>query len=147
MRSMQKSFENATQDSLSTDFHHETVLIIDDDLDLLLLNKTILEMENFEVFTAQSGSEALALLNNISFPHLIILDMKMGEMSGIEFLKKLEQERPDIVEAVPIVFMTGLDQIPECRASGFIRKPTGISNFIKAVRKFIDLGPSSMVKH
>ena len=101
----------------------QTILVIDDSTDTLLLNKTVLEMEGFKVLTAQNATEAFALLAEISDFDLILLDMKMDEMSGLEFLDKLEKDRPEIIESVPVVFLTGVDEIPKCKAVGFLRKP------------------------
>ena len=125
----------------------QIILVVDDCIDTLLLNRTVLELEGFEVFTAQSGSDAMSILKQISFPDLILLDMKMEEMSGLEFLNKLEKERPEIVANVPVVFMTGVDHVPPSKASGFIQKPVEISYFVKAVRQYIKAHGSFCIRN
>jgi len=112
------------------------VLIIDDDEDLLELNRTVLEANDYEVFTAQSGKAAFAVLADIGPPDLILLDMTMAGMSGPDFLKTLEKERPDLLECVPIIFLTGLDEVPASRARGFIKKPYDIGKFLNIVERF-----------
>jgi CheY-like chemotaxis protein len=144
---MQKSYERSSVERHPTTERHETILIIDDDYDILNLNQTILEMEGYEVFTAQGASEAFILLEQIPSLNLILLDMKMNEMSGLEFLKKIETDRPDVFKTVPIVFLSGIDYLPTCKASGLIKKPSEIRHFVKAVRQFIDSGPSESVQH
>jgi CheY-like chemotaxis protein len=131
---------------IKTEKMKQKVLVIDDNVDTLLLHKTVLELEGFEVFTAQCGSDAFAILKKISFPQLILLDMKMDEMSGLEFINKLEKERPEIVESVPVVFMSGVDQTPISRAAGFIKKPIDIGYFVQAVRRFINAATVSPIK-
>ena len=74
-----------------TQTKRKSVLVIDDDAALLELNKTILEMEDFEVFIALSGAAALSILEKIAQPDLILLDMRMEDMSGPEFLLTLEK--------------------------------------------------------
>ncbi len=114
----------------------KSVLVIDDDADLLELNKTILEMEDYEVFIALSGTAALSLLEKTAQPDLILLDMRMVDMSGPDFLLTLEKNRPDIIERVPVVFLTAMDKVPESKAIGFIRKPYDFDTLLEAVHRF-----------
>ena len=130
-----------------TQTKRKSVLVIDDDAALLELNKTILEMEDFEVFIALSGAAALSLLEKIAQPDLILLDMRMEDMSGPEFLLTLEKNRPNIIESVPVVFVTGLEKVPASKAIGFIRKPYDIDTLLEAIHRFIELGASSLAKH
>lgn len=101
-----------------------------------------LEMEGYKVTTAESGVEALALLSRTPRPDLILLDVKMQEMSGPEFLAALECTSPKTLAQVPIIFFSSVDDIPESQASGFIQKPVSIDKFIAAVRHYIDKGVS-----
>ena len=130
-----------------TQTKRKSVLVIDDDAALLELNKTILEMEDFEVFIALSGAAALSILEKIAQPDLILLDMRMEDMSGPEFLLTLEKNRPNIIESVPVVFVTGLEKVPASKAIGFIRKPYDIDTLLEAIHRFIELGASSLAKH
>jgi response regulator RpfG family c-di-GMP phosphodiesterase len=123
------------------------ILVIDDSPDMLHLQKTILEMEDFKVFTAQSGDEALNILSEVKKPDLILLDVQMKEMSGTEFLKKLEEKRPDIAKVVPVVFITGMEQIPEGKVLGFIRKPFDMESFLSSIDHFVELGRTSPLYH
>lgn len=118
----------------------KTILIVDDNTDLLQLNKAVLEIDDYEVFTALGGRAALALLSKIDAPDLILLDLCMEGMSGPDFLVLLEEEMPEIIKAVPIVFLTGMDNVPESKAVGFIRKPAEIDDFLEAVHRFIEAG-------
>jgi CheY-like chemotaxis protein len=117
----------------------KTVLLIDDNQDILFLFRLILEFD-FEVLTAQSGQEALEVLSNISSPDLILLDMQMEDMTGTDFLALLEEKRPEIIENTPVVFLTGMDKVPVSKAIGFIQKPIDNVNFVAAVHRFIKLG-------
>lgn len=132
----------------STSLRKKRVLIVDDSADLLALNRTILEMEDYEVFTAQSGAASLKLLSEIAQPDLILLDIRMEGMSGPEFLFALEKERPDILENVPVVFLSASESVQESKAVGFIRKPYEIENFLAAIHRYIEKGPvRTQVKH
>ncbi len=116
------------------------ILVIDDNAASLVLDRTLLEMDGYEVFTAQTESEALTFLSQIDAPDLILLDMRLGDISGAELLAHLEEKIPEIVKKVPVVFLTGMDKVPASKASGFIRKGVDIDDFLKSVRHFIQAG-------
>ncbi len=119
----------------------KAVLVVDDSADMIFLLKTVLEIGDYEVFTAQSGKEALKILSEINSTDLILLDMQMDEMSGTDFLVILNEKMPDLLKAVPVVFLTGMDKVPKSDAVVFIRKPIGdINEFLKDIQSFIEAG-------
>ncbi len=128
-----RSFENHSP-------KEKIVLVIDDNDDHLGLSKTILELDDYHVYTAQSANAALSILAKIDRPDLILLDMQMADISGPEFLLMLEKRQPQIVENVPIVFLTAMDKVPLSRAMGFIKKPIDIDSFLASVHRFIEIG-------
>ncbi len=117
-----------------------SILVVDDCPEILALQKILLGSEGYKVFTAQSGEEALQILNEIEKPSLILLDMNLGDMTGIEFMNILEDKMPAILNKVPIAFLSGMNEIPGSKAIGFIRKPAGTDKLLAAVRDFIDCG-------
>ena len=116
------------------------ILIIDDNAEQLYLVEAILALGDYETITALSGKEALDLLSKVDEPNLILLDMKMPDMSGPEFLLQLEEKLPKILKTVPIVFLTAMDKVPLSKAVGFIRKPFDFDNFLETVGRFIENG-------
>lgn len=81
------------------------ILVVDDEQDLCEILQYNLENEGFEVITANSAEEALALpLANFS---LILLDVMMGEMSGFQ-MARLIRDNP-LTAHIPIIFITALD--------------------------------------
>ena len=141
MRQTTSSTDQSSRDTIQNiPPQKRSVLVIDDSVDVLLLQRMMLENEGFEVFTAASGLEALDMLDQINEPSLILLDMLMGDMSGAEFLTILEEKKPNIVKAVPIVFLTGMDEVPKSKAVGFIRKPTNMTSFLKDVNRYVENG-------
>jgi CheY-like chemotaxis protein len=118
----------------------KSILLIDDCADMLQLQKTVLEMNGFDVFTAQGGIEAMKILEEIDEPDLILLDMRMQDMSGADFLLLLEEKLPEIIKDVPIVFQSAVEEIPKSKATGFIRKTGQIEHFLEEVRRFISMG-------
>src|SRR5262249_5905722 len=100
-----------------------TIAVVDDDHDILDLVETMLEMEGHQVITIDSGPAALEALRAKS-PDLVILDIKMPEMDGMELLRQLR-----LKSRVPVIFLTGkLDEVDEVLAlrlgaDDFVRKP------------------------
>ena len=88
------------------------ILIVDDDNRILKLLKKFLSQKNFLVSTSKSSSEALALLANFSYD-LIILDVMMPEVTGLEFATKIKESG----STMPIVMLTALSE-PEDRVRG-----------------------------
>jgi CheY-like chemotaxis protein len=138
---MLKNEVATTHMNLNPQLTRSSVVVIDDSEDLLYLVETILEIDHYEIFTAQSGAKAFQLLAEIKQPDLILLDMQMQDMTGPDFLILLEEKMPDLIKAVPVVFLTGMDQVPKCKAVGFLRKPIyDIDKFRENIRRFIFAG-------
>lgn len=121
----------------------QKVLLVDDSPDMLFLEQSILEMGGFHVSTAQSGTEALSSLSQITTPDAILMDFYLGDMTGQDFLDILQVRMPGLAKTVPVIFLTGSDQIPTCEAAGIIRKPTGIINLVEFVKGYIKAAQSN----
>lgn len=145
---MEKPGQQITPPQEGSSTRKKRILVVDDNADFLGLNRTVLEMEDYEVFTAQSGCDGLTLLAKIAHLDLILLDIQMGDMSGPQFLLEFEEKQPEIFENVPVVFLSGMDKVPASKAVGFIRKPFDLDKFLAAVHSFIEMGTSgSRYKH
>ena len=100
-----------------------TIAVVDDDRDILDLVRTMLETEGYQVVTFRDGAAALEALR-VRSPNLVILDIKMPQMDGMELLRRLRT-----ISEIPVIFLTGkLDEIDELfglklGADDFIRKP------------------------
>jgi CheY-like chemotaxis protein len=125
----------------------KSILIIDDNQDILVCDKIFLERAGYEVLTASSGEEGLAALAKDATPDLILLDMRMIDMSGPEFIEDLEKQHPEILKNVPVVFFTNMSEVPENKASGFIRKDKGIDGLLEGVHHFLEGGTDHVNIH
>ena len=67
-----------------------SILVVDDDENILLVLRQSLEKEGYHVSTAKSAEEALNTLQR-SFFHVVITDIMMGEMSGVELLMEIKK--------------------------------------------------------
>ena len=79
----------------------ETILIVDDEKNYPPVLSAVLEEEGFETLTAFSGREALEILKN-SDVDLVLTDMKMPFMDGIELLEHIKEKD----HALPVIMMT-----------------------------------------
>ncbi|HEY1063817.1 MAG TPA: response regulator [Candidatus Saccharimonadales bacterium] len=86
------------------------ILVVEDDKDLNNAYKIILESENHTVVSAFNGKEALKALETFK-PDLILLDLLMPIMGGLEFLQRydLNNEHPD----VKVLIFTNMENSPE----------------------------------
>ncbi len=83
-----------------------TVMVVDDDPDLVDILRARLEHREFNVMGVYSGSQALAGLE-MQKPNLIVLDIMMPEMDGLEVLRRLKAA-PE-TSSIPIILLTALD--------------------------------------
>ena len=81
-----------------------TIMVVDDNPDIVTIVKTLLEGKGFKVQPAFSGQEVFILLAQKK-PTLIILDIMMPQMNGMEVLLRLRRN-PD-TRSVPVILMTG----------------------------------------
>ena len=81
------------------------VLIIDDDRDTRTSLEDVLGLEGFEVSSVAGGAAGLEAAER-ERPDVLLVDVVMPEMSGLEFLRE-QQSRPSIAD-IPVVLMTGL---------------------------------------
>lgn len=115
------------------------ILAIDDSPDMLYLEKIALEREGFEVITVNNAEAALEMIPSLENISLILCDVQMDHMNGLEFVKSLEREHRDVFNTTPVVLVTGLDNQPQANVAGYIHKPTDIDEFAAKVRSFLSL--------
>ncbi len=86
------------------------ILIIEDDKFILAALQELLELENYEVATANNGLTGLEYLNKTSaLPRMILLDLAMPVMDGFEFRK--HQELSERLSQIPVVLMSADGQL------------------------------------
>jgi two-component system, OmpR family, alkaline phosphatase synthesis response regulator PhoP len=112
------------------------ILLVDDEKDIVEFLQYNLKQEGFDVLTAFDGIEALTKLSEN--PHLIILDIMMPRMDGLEVCRRIREINS--FQNVPIIFLTAKsterDEIEglETGASDFITKPISPSKLIARVK-------------
>jgi DNA-binding NtrC family response regulator len=119
----------------------ERVLVIDDELDMLMLLRMIIEDNTgYEVETTNNPSEGLKLLTEKHFD-LVITDLKMPGMDGMELFDECEEIRPDI----PVIIITAygsLETADEALKKGvadFITKPFRKDSILFTIKRVLEL--------
>jgi len=90
------------------------ILVVDDDKNTRLLLKAVLQAENYTVFTAENGENALAVMDQEHID-LVVLDIMMPKMDGYTFTKTLRETNNNL----PIL-MISAKQLPEDKHKGFL---------------------------
>lgn len=127
----------------------KTILVIDDEIDLLEMVQFQLEKKGFKVVTAPNGLMGLELLKTIA-PDLVILDMNMPKIGGIEFYKKICDHKGNT--KYPVFVLTAranMEQLfKELKVAGFMAKPFEINELIQEVEAIVmDKKETTKEKH
>ncbi|HSM90122.1 MAG TPA: sigma-54 dependent transcriptional regulator, partial [Desulfobacterales bacterium] len=116
----------------------ETILVVDDEKNYLLVLSAVLGEEGYEVLTAPGGSEALEI-HKASDLDLVLTDMKMPGMDGMELLERIKAYDPDL----PVIMMTAhgtVDKAVEAMQKGaytYVLKPFDNERLILYVKKAV----------
>jgi signal transduction histidine kinase/CheY-like chemotaxis protein len=117
-----------------------TVLVIDDEISVRRVTRSVLEHFGYDVLVAENGIRALRMLEqNPNKVDLVILDMSMPKMDGEETLRRIRE----LGEQVPVVLTSGYteveisDRFETMEASAFIGKPFSPKDLIQQVRKLL----------
>ncbi len=119
------------------------ILVVDDRVETTDLIKLILESSGYSCTTANSGRECLEILRNSAFD-LIIFDLAMEGITGIDVLKRLKQEgilarnRILLLTASPTITDKDLeDSKHECKGMSIMSKPFGKKELLETITKML----------
>ena len=120
-----------------------TILVVEDDLEIKTLIQFFLEKENFNVITAQNSGKALEMLQN-NKPELVILDIMLPGLNGLEIAKLIKKESHKY--GTPFIFMLTAKTETEDVIDGFkagcddyLRKPFDPRELILRIKKLLSL--------
>jgi len=120
------------------------VLIVDDDIRNIFALTSALERHQMEIINAQSGPEALMLLNARPDIDAVLMDIMMADMDGFEVIRKIRSE-PEFA-TLPIIAVTAKamkadrDQCIEAGASDYISKPVDTAHLVSLLRVWLTRG-------
>lgn len=115
------------------------LLIVDDEVEICDFLKSFFEERDYQVVTATSGEQALELVEKVK-PKVVLLDIKMPGMTGIEVLEEIKQKH----SGTKVIMVTALetrDKIEQCLrlgADNYITKPLSLEYLENDVREKIE---------
>ena len=116
----------------------ETILVVEDEETVRTLASRVLSEAGYGVIRAADGAEAFNVVNDGERVDLVLSDVVMPRMSGVELAERLATVRPDL----PVIFMsgyTGTELAPGVHAAaGFLQKPFAAESLLQRVRAVLD---------
>ncbi|MCB2187203.1 MAG: PAS domain S-box protein [Deltaproteobacteria bacterium] len=120
----------------------ETVLLVDDEPDILLTCREILASQGYQVLTAESGEEALGLFQEGVDIQLVVLDLSMPGMGGLKCLEAIKELRPEarVLVATGYAGEGVVQTIQELGGTDLVTKPYRVADLLEKVRSLLDQG-------
>jgi len=119
----------------------QTILIVEDnDLHMKLFND-LLQAHGYQTIQAMDGRDVMKLAYD-NRPDLILMDIQLPEISGLEVTKMLKAD--DDLKSIPVVAVTAFamkgdeEKILKGGCDGYIAKPISVPAFLETVAKFLD---------
>ena len=118
----------------------KTVLIVEDNELNMKLFHDLLDAHGYNILQTKDGMEALDIARE-HHPDLILMDIQLPEVSGLEVTKWLKED--DSLKAIPVVAVTAFamkgdeDVIRQGGCEAYISKPISVTSFLETVRRFI----------
>jgi two-component system cell cycle response regulator DivK len=118
----------------------KTVLIVEDNELNMKLFRDLLEAQDYEVLETREGLHALTLARQRR-PDLILMDIQLPEISGLEVTKWLKED--DELAAIPVIAVTAFamkgdeERIREGGCEAYLSKPISVMQFLDTVRTYL----------
>jgi len=118
----------------------KTVLIVEDNELNMKLFRDLLEAHGYQTSGTSNGFEALDLVRKLR-PDLILMDIQLPEVSGLEVTKWIKED--DDLRSIPIIAVTAFamkgdeEKIREGGCEAYIAKPISVANFLETVERFL----------
>ncbi len=116
------------------------VLIAEDSSVIQNLTKKILQIQNYQIFSAKNGLEVLSLLENDHFD-IILMDINMPKMDGMECAEKIRALNDPKKASIPIVAITGnarnytMEEFNKAGINEYLQKPLNFDVLVETVKK------------
>ncbi|MBO9419460.1 MULTISPECIES: response regulator [Stappiaceae] len=118
----------------------KTVLIVEDNELNMKLFHDLLEAHGFDTLQTRTGIEALKLARE-NRPDLILMDIQLPEVSGLEVTKWIKED--ESISSIPVVAVTAFamkgdeERIRQGGCEAYISKPISVSKFLETVKSFL----------
>ena len=118
----------------------KTVLIVEDNELNMKLFHDLLEAQGYATLQTRDGLEALKLARE-HHPDLILMDIQLPEISGLEVTKRLKED--DSLRGIPVIAVTAFamkgdeEKIRQGGCEAYIAKPISVATFLQTVQRFL----------
>jgi len=139
-RAGQKNMMNGTN-TVKDPGTAKTVLIVEDNELNMKLFHDLLDAHGYNILQTKDGMEALRLARE-HHPDLILMDIQLPEVSGLEVTKWIKED--DTLKSIPVVAVTAFamkgdeEKIREGGCEAYIAKPISVTNFLETVERFLN---------
>ncbi|MGI9570296.1 MAG: sigma-54-dependent transcriptional regulator, partial [Desulfobulbia bacterium] len=122
-----------------------SILIIDDEPNYLIVLSELLRDEGYEVFTAENGAKGVEAIQNTDLD-LVITDMQMPEMDGMQLLDHVKKENPDL----PVIVITAYAEVEKAVAAmqagafNYLAKPFSNEELLVNIKKAVQVHALAM---
>ena len=116
------------------------ILVADDNAEFRTVLIELLQSENYEVSAARTGKEVLAAVTSAERPELVIMDLRMPEMSGMDALRRMQDDRIDVGVLMMTAFGTSnlAIQTIQLGAYDYITKPFDLVELLVVVQRYFE---------
>jgi len=114
----------------------KTILLVEDDKNQLLLYRQELSLEGYNIITAQDGQEAVKKVKEHQ-PDLIVMDINMPKMSGIESIGKILSEHKKIPIIINTAYSSYKDDFMSWSADAYIIKSSDLKELKDKIKELI----------
>ncbi len=124
----------------STNGSAKTVLVVEDNELNMKLFHDLLEVHGYNIIQTKDGMDALRLAREHK-PDLILMDIQLPEVSGLEVTKWIKED--DDLKSIPVIAVTAFamkgdeEKIREGGCEAYIAKPISVTNFLETVQRFL----------
>lgn len=112
------------------------ILVADDEMSIRLLYSEELKEEGYEVYLAANGKEALDIVAKIPLD-LVILDIKMPEMDGIEALRQIKERQPDLPVLLSTAYGEYRQDFATWASDEYLVKSSDLDDLKAAVKRYL----------
>ncbi|WP_169568622.1 response regulator [Sneathiella limimaris] len=125
---------------MTSDNKKQVLIVEDNELNMKLFHD-LLEAHGYSTLQTKDGMEALSLAREHK-PDLILMDIQLPEVSGLEVTKWIKED--ENLRSIPVVAVTAFamkgdeEKIREGGCEAYVAKPISVENFINTVKEFLD---------
>ncbi len=114
----------------------ERILLVDDEPSIRLFYADVLADNGFDVLEAESGDEALELIQTNPLD-IVALDIKLGSQNGLDVLQRITRSKPELPVVLLTAYLSFQDDYTSWLADSYVLKSSDPTEFLREVRRIV----------